>query len=62
MSKILSKEQAAVLLGISTKTLDRRVEKGLISCIQEGKFIRFTQTEIDAYLQRHSQTRSLQTA
>lgn len=49
---LLTKEQAAVILQISTFSLDRIVKRGEIKASKVGKFVRFNPEEINAYINR----------
>lgn len=51
-TQLLTKEQAAVILQISTFSLDRIVKRGEIKASKVGKFVRFRPEEIDAYLNK----------
>jgi excisionase family DNA binding protein len=51
-NQLLTKEQAAVVLQISTQSLDRIVKKGEIIPTRIGKFVRFKPDVISDYLNR----------
>lgn len=51
-SAILKKEQAAELLGCTTRYLERQIRAGrLRACKPTGKFVRIFRKDIDAFLE-----------
>lgn len=52
MEKLLTKEQVCRLLAISDSTLDRIVSDGSLAAIRIRGRLRFTETDLEAYLQR----------
>lgn len=49
-ARYLTSEQAAALLGVSTRTLRSRTKAGILKPTREGKFVRFEVAEIERYL------------
>lgn len=47
---LLKYKQASEVLGISKRTLRRRVNQGQIACIKMGKLVRFKQEDIEDYI------------
>lgn len=56
MEKLMSRKEAASILGISTKTLDRMVESGEISCRRVPIRPKFTRSDIEEFLERKKQS------
>ena len=56
MDDLLDKKQAAAILKISTVTLDRLRQSGLLSCRKIGGQIRFLPEDLRTYLDRVSCT------
>lgn len=52
MSILLDKKRVAELMGISSITLDRLRTKGDLPYRQIGGLVRFTQEDIEAYIQK----------
>ena len=50
MDKLLSKQQVAEILGISTATIDRWIREKKITVIRVGKQIRIKQDQVDSLL------------
>ena len=48
---VLDKRQLASLLGVTTKTLEREVERGRLRCIHVGRRVRFTKLQVIEYLE-----------
>jgi excisionase family DNA binding protein len=45
-------KEAAAYLGVSTKTIDRMVERGELESYKVGRLRRFDRSALDAYLDR----------
>jgi excisionase family DNA binding protein len=55
MSELLSKEQAAVLLGVSYQTISREVQNKSLPAIKVGKkFVKFKREDLENYMRRNS--------
>jgi len=53
---LLSKKELAKYLGVSTKTIERKCNEGLIPFYKIGKVLRFDENSINVFLQhcRHN--------
>ena len=49
---LLDKREAAALLKTSTISIDRYRKMGLLPCRRFGSLVRFTQSDIDAFITR----------
>lgn len=58
MEKLLSSEEAAEILGISTQTLARMAERGEIARIKVGGVYRFKPSDIAAFMERNREKAS----
>jgi excisionase family DNA binding protein len=47
---LLTKKQVAELLGVSTKTIDRRIRSGELPVIRDGRIIRMHPDDLACYL------------
>lgn len=47
-----TKAETAAFLGVSPKTVQRRVARGEIECVRSGKVLRFLDEQIEAFLAR----------
>jgi excisionase family DNA binding protein len=52
-SKALDKEEAARILGISVRSLDRYISEGAITYVTFGGSFRFRPESLDAFLLKH---------
>ena len=52
----LTRQQAAQILGISTRTLDRRIRKGILSYKKQWKVVLLSEEEVLAYKKKMSST------
>lgn len=50
---LLSKKQAAAFLGIAPRTLDDWRKSRCLACIERPGYVRFLQTDLEAFLERH---------
>jgi len=50
---LLTIEEAADLLKVSTKTMRRRIDDGSIRAVRHGRFIRVRADDLNAYLLAH---------
>jgi excisionase family DNA binding protein len=48
--RLLTLKEAAALLRISTKTLQRRIASGSISAVRDGPMLRIALSEIERYI------------
>jgi predicted site-specific integrase-resolvase len=56
VDELLNKKKAAAILGISTVTLDRLRQSGLLTCRKIGSQIRFLPEDLRIYLDKVSCT------
>ena len=58
MCQLLNKKQAAEYLGVSTRTLDRRVTDGRLSYVSDhpGTRVFFRQVDLDKYIKACTHT------
>ena len=52
-AELLTKREAAAYLGIAPRTLDDWRTAGAIPFIQRPGYVRFMQSDLDAFLQQH---------
>lgn len=53
-TRLLSRQEAAERLGVSLRTLDGMVQRGVLPAYRIGpKIVRLKETDLEAYLERH---------
>ena len=58
MERLLSKREAAELLSVSVRTLDRMRSAGEILAVKVRGVVRFTAAAIERYIARHTASRA----
>ena len=56
MSGYLTIAEVAGTLGVSTKTVRRRIDAGALPCYRDGRVVRVPQAGLDEYIARRSVT------
>ena len=59
LKKLLTKKAAAAILGISDKSLDRRIRTGELPVIRDGRIIRVHPDDLDRYIAARRSARPL---
>lgn len=59
---LLDSQEAATVLGVHPRTLQRMAQRGEISGVQVGKLWRFRGSSLAAWIDRHSSQEALKTA
>ena len=54
LPRLLRVEDAAEILGVSTKTIQRWRQAGTLPCHKIGRLIRFSESELEAFIRNGS--------
>ena len=57
LKTLLTKKQVAEMLGMSAKTIDRRIRNGELPVIRDGRIIRVHPDDLERYLAAHRSAR-----
>ena len=55
MADVLTRQQAAVRLGVNVRTIAREIERGNLKAFRVGRCIRITEQALSDYIEQQSQ-------
>jgi excisionase family DNA binding protein len=58
-ANLLTKAEVARILGVSAKTIDRRIRARELPVIRDGRIVRILLDDLEDYLRRHRKERRL---